>query len=263
VPAAVLTGLRSAPGVRSATVLRENPVRYADAGLVACTDIPAEYGRCAPGAAVAVVPNNFIPYRESADSARVWPASSVALDALPGLPVVSIVVRTDGSAAAIERTRTVLELAYPAYWVGPNVPGDFESEFANTLRGWQQLANVIIVASLAIAGCSLAVSVVGGLTERKRPFSLLRLSGASVRVLRRVVALESAAPMLAVAGIAVGMGLLAAQLFLKAQMGYTLVAPGVAFYAVVLAGLAVCLAIIASTLPLLERITGPETARSE
>ena len=263
VPGSVLTSLQSVPGVQSTTVLRKNPVRYADVGVVACTDIPAAYGRCEAGATVAVVPDNLIPYRESADSTRVWPASSVSLDALPRLPVVSIVVRTDGSPTVIERVRTILELTYPAYWVAPNVPGDFESEFANTLRGWQQLANVIIVASMAIAGCSLAVSVVGGLTERKRPFSLLRLSGAPVQVLRRVVALESAAPMLTVAVIAVGMGLLAAQLFLKAQMGYTLEPPGAGFYAVVVVGLVACLAIIASTLPLLERITGPETARSE
>ena len=263
VPGPLLAGVASAPGVRSVTVLRQNPDKHGDAGVVACTDIPAAYGRCAAGSTVAVVPVDFIPYRGSADPARVWPASSVTLEALPRLPVESVVVLTDASAAAIERTRTVLESVYPAYWVAPNVPGDFESDFANILRGWQQLANVVIVASLAIAGCSLAVSVVGGLTERKRPFSLLRLSGAPVRVLRRVVALESAAPMLTVAVVAVGMGLLAAQLFLRAQMGYTLEAPGVGFYAVVVVGLAGCLAIIASTLPLLERITGPETARSE
>ena len=263
VPGTVLASLNSVPGVRSTTVLRANPVKYADAAVVACTDIPAAYGRCAAGATVAVVPDNLIPYRQSADPRRVWPASSVSLDALPRLPVESIVVLTDGSATTIERTRTILELTYPTYFVAPNVPGDFESEFANTLRGWQQLANVTIIASLALAGCSLAVSVVGGLTERKRPFSLLRLSGAPVRVLRRVVALESAAPMLTVAVIAVGMGLLAAQLFLKAQMGYTLRPPGAGFYTVIVVGLAACLAIIASTLPLLERITGPETARSE
>jgi hypothetical protein len=263
VPGALLAGLLSVPGVQSATALRENPVKYADAGVIGCTDIPAAYGRCAEGATVAVVPYNFIPYRGSADSTRVWPTSSVSLADLQRLPVVSIVVLTDGSATAIERARTVLESAYPAFWVAPNVPGDFGSEFANTLRGWQQLADVIIVASLAIAGCSLAVSVVGGLTERKRPFSLLRLSGAPVQVLRRVVALESAVPMLAVAAVAIGMGFLAAQLFLKAQMGYTITAPGVGYCAMVILGLAACLGIIASTLPLLERITGPETARSE
>lgn len=262
-PGAALGRLRSIDGVKATTELRRNPVEYADAGLAACADIPAAYGRCADGATVAAVPSGLIPFHESADPARVWPASTVPLASLRQLPMESIVVLTDGSAATIERARTVLELAYPTYQVAPNVPGDFESDFADTLRGWQQLADVVIIASLAIAGCSLAVSVVGGLTERKRPFSLLRLSGAPMRVLRRVVALESAAPMLAAAVTAIAMGLLAAQLFLKAQMGYTLVAPGVGFYAIVVAGLLACLGIIASTLPLLKRITGPETARSE
>ncbi|WP_406045208.1 ABC transporter permease [Micromonospora sp. NBC_00898] len=263
VPDTLLPELRSIPGVQSATVIHLNPVRDGEPGVIACTDIPKAYGRCTDGATVATVADNFIPYRESASSTRIWPAASVSAEDLQRLPVVSIVVGTDGSAAALERSRTVLSLAFPTFWVAPHAPGDFESDFADQLRGWEQLANVIIIASLALAGCSLAVSVVGGLTERKRPFSLLRLSGAPVRVLRRVVALESAVPMLAVAVVAVGMGFLAAQLFLKAQMHYTLTAPSVGFYVIVVVGLAACLGIIASTLPLLERITGPETARSE
>ncbi|MFD0522396.1 FtsX-like permease family protein [Paractinoplanes durhamensis] len=262
-PDATPGDLRSLPGVLSVSQLRRNPEKYADPGLVACADIPAVYGRCAPGAAVAVVAGDFIPWRESADPDRIWPTSAVPPDALTRLPMESVVILTDGAAATIERARTALELAYPGYRIAPNVTGDFESDFADTLRGWQQLADVVIIASLAIAGCSLAVSVVGGLTERKRPFSLLRLSGAPVRVLRRVVALETAAPLLVVAVVAIGMGFLAATLFLQAQMGYALVAPGAGFYLVVVAGLAACLAIIASTMPLLERITGPETARSE
>ncbi|MGC4813868.1 FtsX-like permease family protein [Micromonospora sp. DT228] len=264
-PDSLFTGLRSITGVRSATAVRENPdwMTASEPGLIACTDIPSAYGRCAEGATVAEVATGLVPFRESASSARVWPSASVSLGDLQQLPVLSIVVDTDGSAAAIERSRTALEAAFPTFWVGPNVPGDFEADFANTLRGWEQLANVVIVASLALGGCSLAVSVIGGLTERRRPFSLLRLSGAPVRVLRRVVALESAVPMLAVAAVAIGMGLLAAQLFLRAQMHYTLVAPEPRFYVIVVVGLVACLGVIASTLPLLERITGPETARSE
>ncbi|WP_328654090.1 ABC transporter permease [Micromonospora sp. NBC_00330] len=265
VPDTLFAELRAISGVRSATAIRENPVvtDSGEFGVIACTDLPSAYGRCADGASVIEVPMGLSRWRESASSATVWPAASLTLDELQRLPVVSMVVGTDGSAAAVERTRTVLEVAFPTFWVGPNVPGDFESDFADTLRGWEQLANVIIIASLALGGCSLAVSVIGGLTERRRPFSLLRLSGAPVRVLRRVVALESAVPMLAVAAVAIGMGLLAAHLFLRAQMGYTLVAPQPGFYVIVVAGLAACLGVIASTLPLLERITGPETARSE
>ena len=70
---------------------------------------------------------------------------------------------------------------------------------------------MVILATLPIAGCSLAVSVVAGLAERRRPFSLLRLTGVPLSLLRRVASL----------------------------------------------------AIIASTLPVLERITGPETARND
>ncbi|MEU7614228.1 FtsX-like permease family protein [Micromonospora sp. NPDC049204] len=264
-PDSLFTDLRSITDVRSAFAVRENPdwMSASEPGLIACAEIPSAYGRCAEGATVAEVATGLIPFRQSASSSRVWPAASVPLGDLQRLPVMSILVDTDGSAAAVERSRTVLEAAFPAFRVAPNVPGDFESDFANTLRGWEQLANVVIVASLALGGCSLAVSVIGGLTERRRPFSLLRLSGAPVRVLRRVVALESAVPMLAVAAVAIGMGLLAAHLFLRAQMHYTLVAPEPRFYVIVVIGLATCLGVIASTLPLLERITGPETARSE
>jgi predicted lysophospholipase L1 biosynthesis ABC-type transport system permease subunit len=121
----------------------------------------------------------------------------------------------------------------------------------------------VILVSLCIAGCSLAVSVVAGLNDRKRPFSLLRLTGVQLSLLRRIVVLESAVPLLVIAVLATGAGFLAAELFLKSQMGYSLRPPGAEYYITVLTGLAVSLGVIASTLPLLRRITGPETARNE
>ena len=84
-----------------------------------------------------------------------------------------------------------------------------------------------------------------------------------LRTLRRVVALETVTPLLIVAAVAIGIGFLAAHLFLRAQLGYTLLAPKPSFYLMVVGGLAVSLGIVASTLPLLRRITGPETARNE
>jgi hypothetical protein len=44
----------------------------------------------------------------------------------------------------------------------------------------ERLAFIAVALTLLVAGCSLAVAVGGGLVERKRPFSLLRLSGRSV-----------------------------------------------------------------------------------
>ncbi|MGC9666179.1 FtsX-like permease family protein [Planosporangium sp. 12N6] len=270
VPDAIMAGLRATPGVRSATVVRWNPAALDRGsrtlpGLVSCADLartPA-FGRCADGAAVAQVWPDLSERVEPPRPSTVWPTASMSAEDLQRLPVASVVVGTDGSTTAIERARTVLEVAYPDLRQPPFADGDFESDFTNTLTGWQRLADVVILASLAIAGCSLAVSVVGGLTERKRPFSLLRLTGVPVRLLRRVVALESAVPLLVAAVVAVGTGFLAAHLFLRAQMDYSLRFPGSGYHLIVLAGIAASLGIIASTLPFLERITGPETARNE
>ena len=127
----------------------------------------------------------------------------------------------------------------------------------------QDMTDVIIVASLIIAACSLAVNIAAGLGERKRPFSLLRLTGVPTGVLHRVVALESALPLLLVAAVSIVVGLVSAALYLHSQVGIAFSIPGIAYWATVVGGLAASLAIIASTFPLLNRITGPEVARNE
>jgi len=121
----------------------------------------------------------------------------------------------------------------------------------------------IIVASLIIAACSLAVNIVAGLGDRKRPFSLLRLTGVPTALLHRVVTLESALPLLLVAAVSIVVGLVSAALYLHSQVGIAFRIPGIAYWATVLGGLAASLAIIASTFPLLDRMTGPEVARNE
>lgn len=262
--------LASIPGVEAVHPVYANPRDEPSApdwlpGLVRCADLARspELGRCAAGAEVAYVWHDLLGLRRASDDPPVWLAAPVEAASVEKLPLLSIVVATDGSASALERSRTVLEAAFPEANRFPATVADHESDFRRTLVQWQQLANVVIVASLAIAGCSLAVGVAGGVTERKRPFSLLRLTGVPLGMLRRVVTLESAVPLLFVAVLAIGMGFVAAQLFLTSQLDYTLHAPGVAYYVAVAAGLAASFAIIASTLPLLRRITGPETARNE
>jgi hypothetical protein len=257
--------LRAIPGVRAVVVVHENPdfgPNGADLpGLVPCADLADHptLGRCAPGARVASVFDGLVDFRDGRDGS--WPAADLAPDDVARLPVLSVVVDTDGSVTALEQARTRLATAFPL--VRPaHTAREWEGDFTNTLVQWQRLADVVIVASLAIAGCSLAVSVAGGIGERKRPFSLLRLAGVQVSVLRRVVVLESAVPLLVVAVLATGGGFLAAHLFLTSQFDYSLVAPDPAYYVIVTAGLLASLAVIASTLPLLRRVTGPETARN-
>ena len=122
---------------------------------------------------------------------------------------------------------------------------------------------MVILTSLTVAGCTLATGVAGGLAERKRPFSLLRLTGARLGMLRRVVVLESAVPLLVVAAVAIGIGFGASAMYADTEMHLTVVAPGAAYFVLTAAGLVLALTLIAATFPLLRRITGPETARSE
>jgi predicted lysophospholipase L1 biosynthesis ABC-type transport system permease subunit len=190
-----------------------------------------------------------------------WPAAGVSAARLDRLPVLAINVATNGTVPAIEQARTVLETAYPEY----DPPATLAEQRADVIQqdvAYQQLADVVVLTSLAIAGCTLAASVAAGLAERKRPFSLLRLAGAPLGMLQRVVALESAVPLLVTAVISIGVGFAASAMFAAAQIG-PLTAPGAEYYIITGAGIAVGLGIIAATMPLLRRITGPEVARNE
>lgn len=191
-----------------------------------------------------------------------WPAANVTAAQLQGLPIGTIAVATDGSTSAVEQARTILDLNYSEPF-GAQTLAEFQTNNAQQLNGYRQLANVVILTSLPIAGCSLAVSVVAGLSERKRPFSLLRLTGAPLAMLRRVVAFESALPLLAIAVVSIGVGFLSAGLFLRSQLDQSLVAPSASYYVVVGLGIAASLGLIASTMPILRRITGPENARND
>jgi predicted lysophospholipase L1 biosynthesis ABC-type transport system permease subunit len=226
--------------------------------------VPA-LGRCVPGAQAASIMIDFGSEVGNGGpmSEHVWrQPPGVQLGHLRGLPVDSVVVGTDGSSTAVELARTVLDATYPDTYSALTI-GEIQSNDNRLLDDYRRLAEIVILASLPIAACSLAVSIAGGLLERKRPFSLLRLTGARLAMLRRVIGLEAAAPMLITAVASVGAGLLAAYLFLRAQLHERLQAPGPGLYLVIAAGLVVSLAVIASTLPMLKRLTGPEVARND
>jgi predicted lysophospholipase L1 biosynthesis ABC-type transport system permease subunit len=152
--------------------------------------------------------------------------------------------------------------AYPTA-SAPSTLGDLIAQDNSANNAYQQLANVVILVSLPIAGCTLATAIAAGLADRKRPFSLLRLTGARLAMLRRVVTLESAVPLLAVAAVAIGAGFGAAAEYASVAQNHPMAAPGVAYYFLTAGGILAALGIIAATFPLLARITGPEVARNE
>ncbi len=273
-----LAALRATPGVSGVTVVHDSPQAplrdsfgrsqgpLVDSfGVVSCDQLaetPA-IGKCTPGATLASVGyflSNVLGH-DSHASTTVWPRAHLSAAQIARLPVAAVVVATDGSSGSIERARTSLERAFP-FEGTPVAVVALDPSTARLLAAVQDMTAVIIVASLIIAACSLAVNVMAGLGERKRPFSLLRLAGLPLGILRRVITLESALPLFVVAGVSLVVGLLAAALYLSSQVGISFEIPGTTYWAAVLGGLAIALAIVASTFPLLGRTTGPEAARN-
>jgi hypothetical protein len=285
-PAAPLTvQLRGIPGVQGALVVRADPglaipgafdnlgdnfgsTGPIPAGLVSCAQlatVPA-LGRCPAGATAAAFPSDgFNGPLTGADATTItWPAANVPAARLDTLGVDAINVGTDGSTLAVEQARTLLDNA-PAYpgVSAPSTISDFIAQDNSANSDYQQLANVVILVSLPIAGCTLAAGIAAGLADRKRPFSLLRLTGARLATLRHVVALEGAVPLLSVAAVAIGTGFAGAAMFATEAQQHPMVAPGTAYYLLTAGGILAALGIIAATFPLLARITGPEVARNE
>jgi hypothetical protein len=286
-PVAPLTAqLSRIPGVQGVLVVRADPgltipggfhgfgvnpsggTSPVPAGVVACAQlatVPA-LGRCPAGATAAAFPADGFNGPLFGNDATVitWPAANVPAARLETLGVDAINVGTDGTVPAVEQARTLLEnaRAYPSLST-PSTIGDIIAQENSTNSDYQQLANVVVLVSLPIAGCTLAAGIAAGLADRKRPFSLLRLTGARLAMLRRVVALEGAVPLLAVAAVAIGTGFGAAAMYASEAQQHPMVTPGAAYYLLTAGGILAALGIIAATFPLLARITGPEVARNE
>ena len=285
-PAAPLVArLRRIPGVHGVVVVRAVPrltisaafhnlganqgiTGPVPAGVISCAQlatVPA-LGRCPAGATAAKFPSDGFsgPLFGTDATTITWPAANVPAARLDTLGVDAINVATNGTTPAVEQARTLLENAhaYPAVST-PSTISDLVAQDNSKNTDYQQLANVVILVSLPIAGCTLAAGIAAGLADRKRPFSMLRLAGARLATLRHVVALEGAVPLLAVAAVAIGTGFAGAAMFASEAQQHPMVAPGAAYYLLTAAGIVVSLGIIAATFPLLARITGPEVARNE
>jgi hypothetical protein len=238
------------------------------AGVISCAQLATipVLGNCPAGASAAAVPAPLFGqggFEGTATSGVTWPAANVSAARLGSLGVDAIGVETNGSTMTIEQTRTLLETSPYPVLNAPSTLRDVAAEDTAANSGDQQLANVVILVSLPIAGCTLAAGIAGGLADRKRPFALLRLAGARLSTLRVVIALEGAVPLLSVAAVAIGAGFAGAAMFAQEAQQHAMVAPGIAYYLLTAGGIVISLAIIAATFPLLARITGPETARNE
>jgi hypothetical protein len=253
----------------------DNPQQYFTGhAAVSCASLSrlAGLGKCAPGVkAVQVSDNSLFGDNPKYDTAAIASAHSPAYTGnLTTLPVQAVLVKVN-NAATLERVRTYLAVNAPPQ-VGeygtPTPPRTFgETLQIRTARAatLEKIIYAVVSLTLIVAGCSLAVAVGGGLVDRKRPFTLLRVSGTQLSVLSRVVLLEAAVPLVAAAviaaAIAYGMSLMA---FLRlAPAGAAVPQLGRDYYEIMGIGLLVAFAVITLTLPLLSRMTAPSTMRFE
>jgi hypothetical protein len=243
---------------------------------VSCADLRAiaALGQCASGVAVVQVSDDSL----SSDNPLFFTKPIADADSQPftgdltTLALQTVLVKVD-SAATLERVRTYLAVNAPpqvggGYGNSPTPPRTFgESLEIRLARGntFEKILYAAVALTLIVAGCSLAVSVGGGLVDRRRPFTLLRVSGTQVGVLSRVALLEAAVPLVAAtvvaAGIAYGTSVMA--VLRLAPVGTAVPQLGRDYYTIMGVGLLIAFGVITLTLPLLRRMTAPSTVRFE
>jgi hypothetical protein len=238
--------------------------------VVSCAGLRAigALGECAAGR-TAVEANTSNLFSDNPTYATQAIASQASPQAHPGythLYLQAVLVKVNNK-AMLERVRTYLVTHTPlsAGGTAPRTFGEAVQARENVATTAQRLIDIAVALTLIVAGCSLAVAAGGSVVERKRPFTLLRLSGTPTASLYRVVLLEAVAPLIAAtivaAGTAYGMSVLTVR-----ELGPTGSPTPVldhAYYSIMGAGLVASLLVVLATLPLLRRVTSPANVRFE
>ncbi|HEY1828195.1 MAG TPA: FtsX-like permease family protein, partial [Acidimicrobiales bacterium] len=120
VPAAVLAGLRTTPGVRGVTVVHQTNSQALlgdTSGVVTCHQLASTpaIGSCAHGVTVANIGyflSRVLGHNSRASTTR-WPSAQLSVAKATSLPIAGVVVATDGSSSSLERVRTLLEGDFP------------------------------------------------------------------------------------------------------------------------------------------------------
>jgi predicted lysophospholipase L1 biosynthesis ABC-type transport system permease subunit len=183
-----------------------------------------------------------------------------------GLYLQAVLVKVNNQ-ATLERVRTYLvtHTSLSASGSAPRTFGEAVQVREGVATTVQRLIDIAVALTLIVAGCSLAVAAGGGVVERKRPFTLLRLSGTPIGTLYRVVMLEAVAPLVAATVIAAGIayGMSALTVAKLGPAGSPAPVLDHTYYLIMGLGLVGALAVLLSTLPVLSRVSSPGNVRFE
>jgi hypothetical protein len=175
------------------------------------------------------------------------------------LAIQTLFIRTDGTVAAQERVRTVAAATVPLSRskTSQDLP---RRSAAGSVGGLATVVPYAMVFVLLVAACSLTVSVINGVLERRRPFAVLRASGMRLGQLRGVVMLEIGLPLaLSVLG---GVGLALVGTLAALPPGEWNL-PGTGFFAGLGAGALAAFAVSLVALPFMDLATRHDTVRFE
>jgi ABC-type lipoprotein export system ATPase subunit len=265
--ASLIHDLTALPGVQVVAM-------YADQGLslIDCGDLRqiAQLGTCPAGArdvladTSVLFDDNLVGLNQALP--LIGPSSPTSTDGSAGRRLTTVLVSTNGS-DVLEQARTALSRYADSD--DPNQAPQTFDEVAKARAAQDTLAQraVTIVAALTllIAGCSLAVAVSGSILERKRPFTLLRLTGTPVRALVRVVLMETVPPLLAASLVAAAVGFAVAMPVASAlaPAHHAAPRPDHTYFLTLGTGLILAIAVILTCLPILRRTTAADNARFE
>ncbi|HSX06734.1 MAG TPA: FtsX-like permease family protein [Candidatus Saccharimonadia bacterium] len=237
--------------------------------IIACADLQkvSTLGVCPLGAKAVVADPSFESDNPSYSTQPMADATSQTVsNDFSNLYLSTMLIKvTNGG--TLERVRTYLATHTPSSLAGaaPRTFGETVAVRVSLSSTIQRIFNGAVALTLFIAGCSLAVTVGGSMVERKRPFSLLRLSGVPTSALYKVVLYEAVLPLVGATIVAAGIGYSIAYITVRKIGSASTHLPtlGHNYFIVMGFGLATSLIIILTTLPLLGHITRPDNVRFE
>lgn len=165
----------------------------------------------------------------------------------------------------IEKLRTMVMTHANQYDLTYVVSGtDAKKPHINpTIREFADLAYVGIGVTLFVAVASLIVSTIGGLMERRRSLYTLRLGGMRLAQLKRLVMVESVAPLVITSILSCSIGVWTGAVFTK--MFSTTLKPVLTptYFAIIGIGLAAAIISIYLILPMVDKLTRAEANQTE
>lgn len=165
----------------------------------------------------------------------------------------------------IEKLRTLVTAKANQYDLTYAVSGtDAKKPHINpTIREFADLAYVGIGVTLFVAVASLIVSTIGGLMERRRSLYTLRLSGMRLAQLKRLVMVESVAPLLTTSILSCGFGVWTGAVFTSTFSTTLKPVLTPTYFAIVGIGLAAAIIGIYLILPMVDKLTRAEANQTE